>query len=150
MTEVVMRIIPISDTKFIEHAAALVWEYSWGPDYPVHPIEEMRESEYHMGAFASEELVGYSGINRFGSPDRLDNGEMWYAHVFVVPSYRNQGIRQKLYDLCLAYALTQHGRILSCTDNPSMQKFFCERGWKTLRATRDAAGDLCVVYEYGR
>ncbi len=111
--EIEIRSISLSDTGLVERAAALVWEHSWGPDYPIHPIKEMRESEYHVGAFVDTELVGYSGINRLGSPDRLDQGEMWYAHVLVLPRYRRQGIRKRLYDPCLAYALNQSGRILA-------------------------------------
>jgi GNAT superfamily N-acetyltransferase len=145
-----IREISTSSKELIEHAARLVWQYSWGPDYPVHPIEEMRESEYHIGAFAGEELIGYSGINRLGSPDGVGLGEMWYAYVLVLPAYRKQGIRKRLYDSCLAYALSQPGRILACTDNPSMEKFFHAEGWEKVRVTRDAANDVCTVYEYSR
>ncbi|MDE2001554.1 MAG: GNAT family N-acetyltransferase [Patescibacteria group bacterium] len=139
-----------SDKKFLEEAAALVSEHSWGGEYPVSPIDEIRVAEYCAGATEGDRLVGFGTVGRSFSPDALDNGELWIAHAVVDPAFRNRGIYKKLYDLRLSYALSQAGRILSCTDNPIVAEFFMKHGWKKIRETVDESGDATTVFEYSR
>lgn len=139
-----------SEKQFLEEAARLVSEYSWGKDYPIQPIDEIRVAEYRVGVFDSYQLVGFGTVGRSFSPDSLDNDELWVAHAVVAPEFRKRGLFRELYDRQLAYTKSQEGRILSCTDNPVVEKFFLENDWKEIRKTNDDSGESCVVFEYKR
>ncbi len=145
-----MEIIEIhySDKKLLKKAANLVSEYSWGSDYPVRPIDEIRVAEYCVGALEQNQLVGFGSVGRTFSPDALDNNELWLAHAVVDPEFRNRGVFKRIYDMQMLYAITQPGRILSCTDNPIVSNFFLKNGWKQIRETVDEAGDKSMVFEY--
>ncbi len=145
-----MREVLASDQKLLEEAANLVSEYSWGNDYPIQPLDEIRVAEYRAGALKQNHLIGFGTVGRSFSPDTLDNGELWIAHAVVDPEFRNQGVFKRIYDMQLSYAATQPGRILSCTDNPIVSDFFLKNGWKQIRETIDEAGDKSVVFEYNR
>lgn len=142
--------IEISDEKTLEAAAALISEYSWGKDYPVNPIGEIKKSEYCAGACAGEKLIGFASVNRSASPDGKDNGELWLGHAVVAPEFRKQGIYQKLYAAQFEHAKKEAGRILSCTSNPIIEKFLLGRGWQEIRKTHDEGGEPCSVFEYFR
>lgn len=140
----------ISDEPLLNRAASLVSEYSWGLDYPLNPLDEIQEAEYKVGAFVGDNLVGFATVGRSFSPDGIDNGELWLAHVVVLPEFRSQGIFSKLYQAQIKYAKNQFGRILSCTDNPIVEKFFLDNNWKEIRQTKDEAGEVTKVFEHKR
>jgi GNAT superfamily N-acetyltransferase len=138
-----------TDEALLIDAASLVSRYSWGEDYPVRPIDEIRSAEYRIGVFESDRLVGFGSVGRALSPDALDNEALWLAHVVVAPEFRNRGIFKTIYKHQLSYATSQAGRVLSCTDNPIVAEFYLKNGWKKIRETVDEAGGRSVVLEYG-
>lgn len=142
--------IPVSDTEKLEEIAALITKYSWFEGYPVAPLDELRQSEYIVGAESGKVLTGVGAVNRVASPDGQDNGEIWLADAVVLPEYRNRGIYSKLYEARMTWAQTQPGRILSCTENPVIDDFFLKRGWRKIRDTKDEQGGDCRVYEFTR
>ena len=143
-----IREIDLSDSMMLDKVSFFISEHSWGHDYPVKPSEEHEKAEYCVGVYNNDELVGIGIINRFSSPDGKDNGELWLADAVVLPEFRGRGIYRKLYDTRMQYALQQPRRILSCTDNPIMEKFFLKNGWFLLRETLDEEGGRCLVFEY--
>ncbi len=143
--------ITTSETELLTRAAHMVSDYSWGYDYPVKPLDEILSAEYRIGAFVDEQLVGFGTVGRGFSPDSIDNGELWIAHAVVVPEFRNQGIFAKLYAEQLTYAeshKSHDGLILSCTDNPIVEKFFLAHDWMERRKTRDESRESSTVFEY--
>lgn len=142
--------IPISHKELLNQAAELISAYSWGPDYPVQPIDEIFSAEYRVGAIKNNQLVGFGTVGRSFSPDAFDNDELWVAHAVVTPAFRKKGIFKRIYGMQLSYAKNHEGRILSCTDNPIMEKFFLENGWKEIRKTKDEADEDSTVFEYNR
>ncbi|TSC83229.1 MAG: hypothetical protein G01um101419_139 [Parcubacteria group bacterium Gr01-1014_19] len=142
--------VPTSDEGTLEAAALLITEYSWGKDYPITPLDELRKSEYCVGAYSGDKLVGFAAINRFASPDGIDSGELWLGYAVVIPEFRERGIYQKLYSHQMTYAEKESGRILSCTNNPIIAKFLLGKGWKEIRKTKDEGGEYCSVFEYMR
>lgn len=142
--------IQTSDTACLMEAARLVSEYSWGVSYPVLPIDEIKQAQYRVGAFQGDLLVAFGTVGRGFSPDTLDNQELWLAHGVVIPEFRKQGLFAVIYEKQLDYAISQYGRILSCTDNPLIEQFILKRGWKKLRTTQDESGGSSIVYEFRR
>ena len=147
---IIIEEISASNEKLLQEASQLVTQYSWGEEYPKHPSEEIQAAEYSIGAKAGDTLVGFATVTRNASPDGIDNESLWLAHAVVTPEFRQQGIFEKLYAGQIHYAQSASGRILSCTDNPIVEKFFLAHGWKKLRETKDEAGDECDVFEYER
>lgn len=137
-----------SNETILVQAAELITKYSWGEGYPVKPIDELRKAEYRIGVFEDNQLIAFGSVGRSLSPDGIDNEALWIAHAVVVPEYRGQGIFKKIYDMQMAYAKSQQGRILSCTDNPIVEKFFLANGWKKIRESKDEAGEPSVVFEW--
>lgn len=122
----------------LQEAANLVRNYSWGPAYPQEPMSEIVSSELHVGAVVDNTIVGYSGINRFASPDGVDNGELWFVHAVVHPDYRRSGIWKSLYQRRLDYVRLLHSRVLCCTDNPNVKNFLLSKGWFETRQAVDS------------
>ena len=147
-SEIEIREILSSDETILAKAAELITKYSWGPDYPIKPIDEIRRTEYSIGAFRNDQLVGFGSVGRDFSPDGIDNSELWIAHAVIIPEYRRIGIFNKIYEMQMSYAKSQQGRILSCTDNPIVEKFFLANDWKKIREAKDEAGGLSIVFEY--
>ncbi len=146
--EIEIKEISASHEDIITRAAELVSKYSWGIDYPVKPIDEIREAEYLIGAFKNDQLIGFGSVGRAFSPDGTDDSELWLAHAVIVPEYRRIGIFNKIYEMQMSYAKSRSGRILSCTDNPIVEKFFLANGWKKIRDTKDEAGEPSTVFEF--
>jgi GNAT superfamily N-acetyltransferase len=139
----------IRDKLMLSTAGFLVSEYSWGHEYPVNPLDEIRKAEFCVGAYAgNDHLVGFAGVSRFASPDGWENGELWFAYAVVVPEFRQQGIFRRLYEACMSYATAQRGRILSCTDNPIVSSFLLTHGWHLCRTAVDESGIDTEVFEY--
>lgn len=138
------------DTQMLKTASALIPEYSWGPEYPIPPLDEIRKAEYCAGAYSADMLVGFAGVSRHASPDGQQNGELWLGYAVVVPEFREQGVYRMLYDACMEYVRGATGRILSCTDNPIIETFLLSHGWHVVRATHDESGAPCLVFEYER
>lgn len=135
-----------SDAKV---CAEMIREYSWGVEYPVDPWDELRQADYIAGCFSGEYLVGCASITRVASPDGIGNDVPWFANVVVLPEYRKQGIMKKLYENCLEYCrATSEKKILTCTNNPVMEKFFENQGWQLDRITKDESGGECNVFVY--
>ncbi len=145
-----IKVIPLSDEKTLRKIAALVTEYSWLPDYPVDPLDELKKAEYIIGAYADDRLAGFGTVNRYSSPDGRDNGEIWFGDAVVMPEFRNRGIYRNLYENRMDYVKDKPGKILSCTDSPLMEKFFLRHGWREIRKTRDEGNYICSVFEYDR
>jgi GNAT superfamily N-acetyltransferase len=148
LPEVGIREIGAPSKEVMKAAASLVAEYSWGNDYPVSPLAEIQAADFCVGAYYGDALVGFASVGRIFSPDGKDNGELWLAHAVVAPPFREQGIFQALYEKQLAYAQSSSGRILACTSNPIMEKFFLGHGWSELRKTSDETGEPCIIFEY--
>lgn len=143
-----IRRLQSNEVALLHIAARLVQKHSWGPDYPLEPMTEMSQSELHIGAFVSDELVGYSGVNRSASPDLVDNGELWFVHAVVHPLHRRSKIWQTMYQERLNYAREMPGRILCCTDNPHVESFLLSQGWHENRKTVDVTdGSPITVFE---
>lgn len=147
-----IEIKDVSDAneKMLQEFASFVKTYSWGEDYPESPFEEIKEAVFRTAAFHNDQLVGFGSITNNGSPDGIDNGELWLAHAVVLPEFQQQGIYGKIYEKCMGYASTISGRLLACTDNPVMDSFFLSNEWKKIREAKDVAGVTCNVYEYPR
>jgi GNAT superfamily N-acetyltransferase len=142
--------IPLSSSSALESAGLLVVKFSWGEDYPVTPISEIRAAEFCVGAWVGQMLVGFAAVSRNASPDGLNTGDLWLGYAVVVPKYRNRGIFRRLYRECLSYIKGQSGRIFCCTDNPIMIGFLIRHGWQFHRTTHDDSGAGCIVFEYPR
>ena len=141
-----LKIIQKED-PLVEKCAALVQKYSWGLDYPVKTIDEMRHSEYIVTAFDGKKLIGCASIERGASPDKIDNGKLWFGNALVLPKYRRFGIFKKMYQKCLAYVNKKHEPIFACTDNLIMVSFLLKNGWKYHRTTTDESGGICLVFK---
>ncbi len=139
-----------SDEQMLHNAAQLISEYSWGLEYPINPIDEVLSADYCVGVVMHNKLIGFGSVGRTFSPDSLDHGELWVAHAVVAPEFRGKGVLSKLYDKQLAYAKSQQGRILSCTNNPIAEKFLLKNGWNEVRNTLDEGGEVTTVFEYDR
>lgn len=142
-----IREVKVSNEQTLQVAADLISEYSWGRDYPVAPIEELRQLEFGAGAFEGDNLVGFAGVSKVGSPDGVDNGQLWFGYTVVKPEFRQRGIYGQLYNSCMGYMRGKPSRKLACTDNPIMEKFLLEHGWREIRKTFDEAGDKIIVFE---
>jgi hypothetical protein len=86
--KVEVKEITSSDEQFFTEAARLVSKYSWGENYPIRPIDEIRSAEYRVGALRGNRLIGFGSVGRTFSPDAVDNGELWIAHAVVDPTFR--------------------------------------------------------------
>ncbi len=148
LSEIQIKEVLVSDKKLITQAAEIVSRYSWGADYPVKPSDEIRKAEYLVGVFNNDQLVGFGSVGRSFGPDGVDDSELWLAHVVVIPEFRGQGIFKKIYEMQMSYAKNQQGRILSCTDNPIVEKFFLANGWRKIREAKDEAGQPSTVFEF--
>lgn len=132
--------------KLVKNCAAMVQKYSWGEDFPIKAIDEFRQAECIVVALDNKKLVGCVGINRVASPDKIDNGKLWFADAVVLPRYRKLGIYKKLYAKGLAYVKKLNEVALTCTDNLIMVSFFLESGWQYYRSTRDEGDYFCLVF----
>jgi GNAT superfamily N-acetyltransferase len=138
------------DEEMLRAASLLVSEHSWGPDYPIHPIDEIQKAEFCVGAYAADKLVGFAAVAHNASPDGLDMDGLWLGYAVVVPEFRQQGIFRKLYETCMAYITTVPGRVLACTDNLTVELFLLDNGWRFVRKTNDESGADSIVFEYER
>lgn len=128
--------------------ARLIQKYSWGEDYPVNAWDEFKQSEYVIGCFDGDSLVGFANITRVASPDKVDNGLPWLADAVVLPEYRKRGIYAELYKRTMEYLKERaEPLVLACTDNPVIERFFAKHGWQLRRITHDEAGGVCRVFE---
>lgn len=131
----------------IEECAYIVQKYSWGFDYPVNPLNELKQAEYIIGCFDGKRIVGFGSITRISSPDGKDNNKPWFADAVVLPEYRNKGIYTELYRKRLSFIKKQKESVLfSCTDNPIIEKFLEKNNWILYRETKDEKGDECKVF----
>jgi GNAT superfamily N-acetyltransferase len=146
--KVELRTVP--DLKMLTDASFLISKYSWGIEYPVPPLDEIRKAEYCVGAYSADTLVGFAGVSRYASPDGEDCGELWFGYAVVAPEHRGQGVYRMLYDACMKYMRGASGRILCCTDNPIIESFILSHGWHVIRSTHDESGAACLVFEYER
>lgn len=134
--------------EFIKEASNLIQEHSWGLDYPVSALDELKESDFIIGCFDNERLIGLASVNNSASPDKIDNGLPWLAMAVVLPEYRGMGIYKDLYEKRIEYLKNRKERIiLSCTDNKIVKKFLLDRGWTLRRITKDESGGECEVFE---
>jgi len=139
-----------SKEEMFATASRLISKYSWGMDYPISPLHEIRQAEYSTGAYIADTLVGFAGVSRHASPDGRDNGELWFGYAVVVPEWRGRGIFRMLYNTCMRYMEASSGRILCCTDNPMVESFILKHGWRMIRKAQDESGAACIVFEYDR
>jgi len=139
----------ISTTEPIaKECAKIIQEYSWGNNYPLDVWEELKESEYIIGCFDNKKIVGLGSVTRVASPDKIDNGLLWFAHTVVLPDYRKQGIYKTLYEKRLEYVKNKNEKfILTCTDNPIIKKFLLKNKWVLYRTTKDESGGVCRVFK---
>ncbi|MBP6879576.1 MAG: GNAT family N-acetyltransferase [Candidatus Pacebacteria bacterium] len=143
----IFKEISIND-EFLKEASNLIQEHSWGLDYPVSALDELKESDFIIGCFNNGKLVGLASINNFASPDKIDNGLPWLAAAVVLPEYRGRGIYKDLYEKRIEHLKHKKEKIiLSCTDNKIVKKFLLDRGWKLRRITKDESGGECEVFE---
>lgn len=133
--------------SLIKKCAALVQKYSWGLDYPVKAIDEMRHAEYIVAAFDGNKLIGCASIKRGASPDKIDKNKLWFGNALVLSKYRKHGIFKKTYQKCLAYIRKKNEQIFACTDNIIMVSFLLKNGWKYYRTTKDESGGICLVFK---
>ena len=128
--------------------AQMIQEHSWGNNYPIDAWEELKESEYIIGCFDDDKIVGLGSISRIASPDKVDNGLLWFAHTVVLPDYRKQGIYETLYEKRLEYVKKRNeGFILTCTDNLIIEKFLLKNKWILYRTTKDESGNFCKIFK---
>ncbi len=137
-----------STDPLIERCAELVHKYSWGEDYLVRAITELRQNEYTIGAFNGPELIGMLCLNRVASPDNIDNGSLWLADGVVLPEYRKHKIFTFLYGKARDYFLRKNEKVFACTENPVMEKFLLDHDWTFYRETKDEEGGDCKVLIY--
>lgn len=142
--------VSLSDKEALTEIAALITKYSWFEGYPVDPMDELRQSDYIVGAYAGKTLAGFGSINRVASPDGQDNGAWWFADAVVKPEYRERGIYTSLYEARMQWLENKPGRVLTCTETEIIDQFVSEHGWRKIRDTRDEEGNDCRVYEYPR
>lgn len=136
------------DKDVLGKASLLVREHSWGFDYPVDPHDELKESDFVIGCFDGNKLVGLASVSRLVSPDKIDNGLPWLASAVISPDYRNNGIYKELYAKrieCLKNK--KENLVLTCTDNPIIEKFLLKNGWILRRTTKDESGADCKVFQ---
>lgn len=127
--------------------AEIVRNHSWGEEYPIDPIDELKKSEYILGCFNNKKLVGFGTINRFSSPDGLGNGLPWLSMTVVLPEFRNNGIYRELYEKRLEYLKNLGEKnVFVCTDNMIVENFLLKRNWNVERETKDESGGVCKVF----
>jgi GNAT superfamily N-acetyltransferase len=142
--------IPLSDEQTLKEIGELITKYSWFEGYPVEPLDELRQADYIVGAYAGKTLAGFGAISRVASPDGKDNGEWWFADAVVVPDFRRYGIYTKLYEARMRWLDGKPGRILTCTEVELIDDFMIAHGWHKIRDTKDEQGGDCRVYEFDR
>lgn len=136
------------DKDMLVKASLLVREHSWGFDYPVDPYEELKNADFVVGCFDEEKIIGLASVSKFVSPDKIDNGFPWLASAVISPEYRNNGIYRELYIKRMEYLKNKkENLVLTCTDNPIIEKFLLNKGWRLRRTTKDESGGDCQVFE---
>lgn len=140
------RNITKNETTILNTAASLVSKYSWGSEYPLNPIDEIKNAEYCIGAFNENRLVGFASVGYGFSPDKKDDEKLWLAHAVVEPAFRKQGVFKKLYEMQINYSTSKKDAILTCTDNPIVEIFLQNHGWKKVRDTQDESGSRTTVF----
>ncbi len=147
---IAIRSIEPTDLATLGVWAYFLSKYSWGWDYPLQPINEIRKADYVVGAFALNEPAGFASVNRLASPDGRDNGQMWFSGWVVAPEFRNRRIGAQLYEQCLRYMISpeRQQRMLLSTENASLTEVFLRRGWKILRDnTLNESGKPTTIFE---
>lgn len=138
----------ISTDPRAKEAARMIQEYSWGLEYPVDAWSELKESDSILGCFDEKDLVGVASITRVASPDGIDNGLPWLAAAVVLPEYRGRGIYTELYRQRMKYLEDiNESLVLTCTDNPLIERLLTSKGWRLRRVTQDESGGECKVFE---
>ena len=143
-----LREIPVANRQEVEFVANLISKHSWGEEYPVHPLSELKAAERIYAAYAGADIVSCVAITRNGSPDGEGNGDLWFGYAVTLDEYRKQGIFTKLYTQATKYAASQPGRLFACTSSEVMDVFFPAHGWQKIRDTKDEQNNDCRVYEY--
>ncbi len=132
----------------LKECAEIIRKYSWGIDYPVDPLEELKKSEYIIGCFDGNNIIGLGAVSYNASPDEIDNGLPWFCCAVVLPEYRKQGIYNTLYEKRLEYIKNKKEKfILTCTDNPLVERFLLKNKWVLYRKTKDESSDICKVFK---
>ncbi len=141
-----IKIIQKED-PLVKMCAAVVQKHSWGLDYPVKVIDEMRHSEYLIAAVDGKKLIGCASMGRGASPDKIDNDKLWFGNALILQKYRRFGIFKKMYQKCLTYINKKPGPVFACTENLIMVSFLLKNGWKYYRTTKDESGGICLVFK---
>ncbi len=137
-----------NDVHFLKESSKIIREYSWGLDYPVDPLYELKGSDFVIGCFDDDKLIGLASLNRIASPDKIDNGFIWFANSVIVPGYRENGIYTEFYNRRARYIKdSKESIVFTCTDNPIVERFLKKRGWVVRRITKDESGGECKVFE---
>jgi len=144
-----LRQILAIEESLLKQAAGLVTTYSWGKDYPVKPIDEIRAAEYRIGALDNDELVGFGAVGRTFSPEGKDNNQLWIGHAVVLPSYRRKGVFTLIYKEQMTYCNKIGGSIFTCSDNPVVTTFLIKERWQKVRETSDESGKKTTIFKHG-
>ena len=144
------RTVALSDNRTLEMFAKMLHEHSWPPGYPVSAIDEVHDAEFIVCAYAvdADNPVGFMSVNRYASPDGIDNVNcMWLAGLVLLPEYRSMEIMFRLYRWCLDFLKVGSDRILTCTEKPVIERYLKFSGWRKVRQTYVRGRIPTVVYE---
>lgn len=142
------------DDFALNECRKLIVNHSWGINYPISPLKELRTAEYIIGGYyygklfnLTGRIIGCSYLSKYASPDGIDNGYPWICGAVVVPELWNKGVFTTMYHLLLRYSEKTHtGNVMACTDNDRVKGFLERRGWKKVRETLDEGNAPCDVY----
>lgn len=59
-----IREIKKTEPEIMKQASLLISKYSWGEEYPVKPIDEIKEAHFMVGAFSKKDLVGFASVSK--------------------------------------------------------------------------------------
>ena len=119
----------------------------------IDPLQQISKADVIFGAIVGSEFVGFASINRFASPDNLNNdgSDVWFEDSVVRPDLHRRGIWSKLQKRRFAYAPQTSGRIFTASIAPWRDASLRNAGWQECRVTHDKHSDiLCRVFEFPR
>jgi GNAT superfamily N-acetyltransferase len=94
-----------------------------------------------LGAYAGGRLVGVGGVNR--DPYARDPRVARLRHLYVLPSWRRQGVGRQLVEALIAAAALHFAILRLRTTNPAADRFYRGLGFDGI------AGDAEATHQIG-
>lgn len=113
----------------LEAPTAFGSSYAAEKDRVLDEFAGTMERNYLAGAFVGEELIGVAGFYQLSGEKVSHRGNIW--GVYVVPSYRRQGIARLLLEHVLAHARSVVTQVHLCvvTENEVARRLYQRLGF---------------------